>query len=79
MEAVAVVCKHCSGEVCLAISVAAVEAGDRAAAGAVADSAVVALAAAAVVVVLVEVLAAAEILVVAAQEVIGEDLSTGCS
>ena len=52
----AVVWKHCSGEVCLAISVAAV-----------------------VVVVVVEVLAAAEILVVAAQEVIGEDLSTGCS
>ena len=72
----AVVWKHCSGEVCLAIWVA-VEAGDRAAAGAVADSAAVALAV--VVVVLAEALAAAEILVVAAQEVIGEDLSTGCS
>ena len=73
----AVVWKHCSGEVCLAIWVA-VEAGDRAAAGAVADSAAVALAAV-VVVVLAVALAAAEILVVAAQEVIGEDLSTGCS
>jgi hypothetical protein len=69
----AVVCKHCSGGVCLAISVAAVEAGDQVVAGAVAGSA----AAAAVVVVLAEALVAAAILVVAAQEVIGEDLSTG--
>ena len=76
----AVACKHCSGEVCLAISVAAVEAGDRAAAGAVADSAVeVASAAAGAAVVLVAALAEAAILAVAEQEVAGENLSTGCS
>ena len=73
------VCRHCCGEVCLAISVAAVEAGDRAAAGAVADLAAVASAAAVEVVVLAEALVAAAILAVAAQEVIGEDLSTGCT
>ena len=74
VAAVAVVCKHCSGEACLAIWEV-----DRTAAGAVADSAAVVSAAAVVVVVLVAVLAAAAILVVAAQEVIGEDPRTGCS
>ena len=73
----AVVWKRCSGEVCSAIWVA-VEAGDRAAAGAVADSVVeVASAAAVVVVGLAAALVAAVILALAAQEVIGEDFSTG--
>ena len=64
MAVVAVVWKHCSGEVCL---VAAAEAGDRAVAGAAAADLGAAVASAEVVVVLVVV----EILVAEAPEAVG--------